>query len=163
MAIYFLECEQTKLIKIGFAVDVLKRMRLLQTGTPSKLRALRVLGGSRADEARIHQMFAAERMAGEWFRLETDAVFRPFGLPDCPVPEFKRGKSGRPANPNAPTSTERNRAYRERKGLVNVPVDPISRAHIATLRTRDGDPSDRAAVARALREAVGQGKGQGNE
>ncbi len=29
--------------------------------------------------------------------------------------------------------------------------------------SRDGDPSDRAAVARALREAVGQGKGQGNE
>jgi hypothetical protein len=32
-----------------------------------------------------------------------------------------------------------------------------------TLRTRDGDPSDRAAVARALREAVRQGKEMRNE
>jgi len=69
----------------------------------------------------------------------------------------------RPANPNAPTSTERNRAYRERVGLTNVPVDPVSRAHITTLRTRDGDPSDRAAVARALREAVEQRKEKRDE
>lgn len=35
------------------------------------------------------------------------------------------------------------------------------RAHIATLRTRDGDPSDQAAVARALREAVGKERDDG--
>jgi len=56
----------------------------------------------------------------------------------------------------AKTSTERNREARARRETSTIEITAESRAHIATLRTRDGDPSDRAAVARALREAVGK-------
>lgn len=69
----------------------------------------------------------------------------------------------RPVNPDAPTKAEYARQRRVKRQLTTVELDTTDRAHIATLRTRDGDPSDRAAVARALRVAVGEGRGQGDE
>ncbi len=69
----------------------------------------------------------------------------------------------RPINPAARTPADYARASRLRRQASTIEITAESRAHIATLRTRDGDPSDRATVARALREAVGQGKEKRDE
>ncbi len=58
----------------------------------------------------------------------------------------------RPANPNAPTATERNRRWRADNELRTVQVHrAIADPHIAAIRKRYGDGSDGAATERALR------------
>ena len=59
------------------------------------------------------------------------------------------------AQTNPPTtSTERDRKSRQARGLTTMRVDPETRAHLATIRARDGDATDRDAVARVVREAA---------
>jgi hypothetical protein len=57
-------------IKIGYTrtLDVERRVAQLQTGCAYKLRILCVIAGSRSDERELHDMFAWDRMEGEWFR-----------------------------------------------------------------------------------------------
>jgi T5orf172 domain len=64
--VYFIQGEQTKLIKIGKADDVLVRLRMLQCGSPDRLVVLKVDTESASD--RLHHLqFAANRVHGEWF------------------------------------------------------------------------------------------------
>lgn len=70
MAVYFIQDARTHAIKIGFTDgDAADRAADLQTGNPGELVVLAVVaGGTRADEAELHRRFAADRVAGEWFR-----------------------------------------------------------------------------------------------
>lgn len=67
--VYFIQRGHDGPIKIGRSVDVLARLRSLQTGCAEELRILGVtiLGGA-ALESRLHRVFAADRMSGEWFK-----------------------------------------------------------------------------------------------
>lgn len=66
--IYFIEIVGKKRVKIGFSGDVEKRFNALQTSSPFPLRVLKSIKGTPANEANIHELFASDRVKGEWFR-----------------------------------------------------------------------------------------------
>ncbi len=57
-----------KRIKIGTCANVRTRLRNLQTGIPGKGRIYYVTPGGRALERELHNLFAADRVTGEWFQ-----------------------------------------------------------------------------------------------
>jgi hypothetical protein len=64
--VYFLRAG--KRVKIGTAANVQARFQDLKTGIPGKARIYYVTPGNRALENELHQLFAADRVTGEWFR-----------------------------------------------------------------------------------------------
>ena len=64
--VYFVHCNG--MVKIGFAVDVARRIKTLQTGSAHKLTVLRVEAAAPDDESDLHERFASLRVNGEWFR-----------------------------------------------------------------------------------------------
>lgn len=66
--VYFMFCEMCDVVKVGFSRDFRVRRRELQRGTGHPLRVLGIHPGNRQIEARVHALFAAERVEGEWFR-----------------------------------------------------------------------------------------------
>lgn len=69
-------------IKIGFATDVAKRVRGLETGSPHPIAVLHEMRGTLEDEARFHGRFASYRVRGEWFRKDGDlAAWMEAGFP----------------------------------------------------------------------------------
>lgn len=70
--IYYIGCGETQRVKIGYTKGSLnKRLRALQTGSPTKLSVLAWHKGSLADEQRLHHQFADERLHGEWFDMSS--------------------------------------------------------------------------------------------
>jgi hypothetical protein len=67
-SVYFIG-DGSGLVKIGYSRNVDKRMQVLATGSPRPLRVLLTIPGTRSDEGAFHEMFKAEHMRGEWFRL----------------------------------------------------------------------------------------------
>jgi hypothetical protein len=65
--IYFIQGQATKLIKIGFAKDVKRRVKTLQTGSPDKLVILHSFAASRWNEKEIHFELGQHKSHGEWF------------------------------------------------------------------------------------------------
>lgn len=63
--IYFVQV--AKFIKIGFAVDVGKRIKALQAGCPFPMRLLGTMKGPAYIETRLHERFDNLRRNGEWF------------------------------------------------------------------------------------------------
>lgn len=67
---YLIRSETTGLIKVGTAVDLARRLTVLQIGSSEPLTLL----GSVPDtsggllERAIHRDFAADRVRGEWFK-----------------------------------------------------------------------------------------------
>jgi hypothetical protein len=74
MMIYFIQQEQTNMVKIGFTSNVKKRLATLQTASAYPLRLLGYCVGGRELEARIHEELALSRVAGEWFNY-TEQVY----------------------------------------------------------------------------------------
>lgn len=66
--IYFIQQGTSGPIKIGQAIDVEKRLLLLQCGNPQPLRLLVWFGAAAAVEAALHKHFRKHRLRGEWFR-----------------------------------------------------------------------------------------------
>lgn len=66
-AVYLLRDKFTGLAKIGWARDVERRAKSLQTGHPNPLQVTACVAGSRRVEADIHRLFADRRVRGEWF------------------------------------------------------------------------------------------------
>jgi hypothetical protein len=65
--VYFIQGQTTGLIKIGFAVNPQKRIKILATGCTEHLKILCVQPGTRDHERRAHEKFAHLRQKGEWF------------------------------------------------------------------------------------------------
>ena len=65
---YFILAQTTSLVKIGSAVDVLSRLRELQTGCPVELTLLGAVSAAKHGERDLHRRFAKQRERGEWFR-----------------------------------------------------------------------------------------------
>lgn len=57
-------------VKIGFTVNVGKRLAHMQIGSAEPLTLLQSIPGSWADERSFHARFDHYRIGGEWFRLE---------------------------------------------------------------------------------------------
>jgi hypothetical protein len=66
-AVYCVGVEQCRFVKIGHAVDVCRRIKDLQTGSPRKLSLLGFIPGTRLLEREFHQMFSHLRISREWF------------------------------------------------------------------------------------------------
>ena len=68
--IYYIACPETERMKIGFTRGSSeKRLRSLQTGSPTELRIFAEHPGFIEDERFIHEHFADTRVHGEWFQL----------------------------------------------------------------------------------------------
>jgi hypothetical protein len=67
--VYFISYEEGP-IKIGKAVNVMNRLRTLQTSLPHKLVCIGVQVGERGLERKLHDQFGPLRVSGEWFRRE---------------------------------------------------------------------------------------------
>jgi Meiotically up-regulated gene 113 len=65
--IYFVQAVDGGPIKIGIAVDVDRRLRQLQTGSPVRLRVTRTMTGGAEKEVALHQRFKSNQLWGEWF------------------------------------------------------------------------------------------------
>lgn len=68
--IYFVGLRRA--FKVGWARDVSKRMKQLQTSSPHKLTLIYSLPGTRREEAMLHSFFVAHRLRGEWFKRHHD-------------------------------------------------------------------------------------------
>lgn len=66
--IYIIRGELSRMCKIGWSVDVNKRLRAIQASSGEKLELLALFAGSREVEQHLHRKFAADRVHGEWFR-----------------------------------------------------------------------------------------------
>lgn len=77
--VYFVQADDDGPIKIGVAVDVPKRLEMMQVGTHHRLtvRASMVMA-TRAEAVRmersIHELFDYARVGGEWFAAHVDLV-----------------------------------------------------------------------------------------
>jgi hypothetical protein len=84
------------LVKVGFSVRPMKRLRDLQNAHGDKLELIRLLSGTVADERRIHGQFSALRRAGEWFEACPALLEETFGLPELPLPEKPQRRDAKP-------------------------------------------------------------------
>lgn len=72
MVVYFVRAGNKGAIKIGVARDVKKRLATMQTGNPFELKVIALIPCSGVQQAfdterRIHNLFKAKRIRGEWF------------------------------------------------------------------------------------------------
>jgi hypothetical protein len=65
--VYFVQSGEDGPIKIGFAEDVARRVRELQTAHAARLRILAFIRGSMTTERQLHWQFRAIRISGEWY------------------------------------------------------------------------------------------------
>lgn len=77
--VYFVVCEATSVVKIGFAKSVKKRMAQLQTANAYPLKLLgsiRVRGIEEAvcTESKLHERFKHIRLNGEWFKATEELL-----------------------------------------------------------------------------------------
>ncbi len=72
--IYFVHDEPHGSLKIGCSGNVPSRLSSIQTDNPAALVLLGTLPGDRPEEARLHDLFAAWRGKGEWFRADVELL-----------------------------------------------------------------------------------------
>lgn len=65
--VYFIQCQKTGIVKIGYAKQPKKRLKVFQTGYPFDLKLVAVIEGDRSFEHQVHLNFKACRVRGEWF------------------------------------------------------------------------------------------------
>lgn len=67
VTLYFVQCETTKLIKIGLTTGLRTRLSTMRGCCPTVLTLLAHFEGTRSQEAELHRRFAAHRAHREWF------------------------------------------------------------------------------------------------
>jgi hypothetical protein len=65
--VYFIRAGENGPIKIGTTCSIHDRIEFLQTASWERLRALCVFPAARREEKHIHNLFAENRIRGEWF------------------------------------------------------------------------------------------------
>jgi hypothetical protein len=65
--VYFIQAEIGGLIKIGYTIDLDKRLRTVQAHSPVPVKVIGTMRGSYEIEQEIHSKFASFRKHGEWF------------------------------------------------------------------------------------------------
>jgi DNA-binding transcriptional regulator YdaS (Cro superfamily) len=72
MAVYFARASDS--VKIGWAVNVTKRLSGVQIGCVEPLTLARVVEGPRGLEGAFHRHYAHQHIRGEWFRWSDDML-----------------------------------------------------------------------------------------
>jgi hypothetical protein len=70
--VYFVKNGRKKLVKIGSAYDIEKRMSSLQISSPNPLTLLGFIEADETAERDLHRRFKKQRVRGEWFRIQGD-------------------------------------------------------------------------------------------
>lgn len=66
-------------VKIGFSINVGNRLKAIQTACPLPAEIVKIIPGSEQTERYFHAHFAANRISGEWFALDSHlAMFLSF-------------------------------------------------------------------------------------
>lgn len=65
--IYFIQQHQG-LLKIGFSISPLERLKSLQTANPYPLKVFAIVQGTMREEKALHARLASFRLEGEWFQ-----------------------------------------------------------------------------------------------
>jgi len=81
--IYFIQGKSSGAVKIGYTVDVFKRLKGLQTGYPDTLIIRCCIPGSPDTESGYHEMFKEERLKGEWFKPSEKLMKKIDALVEC--------------------------------------------------------------------------------
>ncbi len=70
MSIYFIQEQNNSegLIKIGLSGKPQRRLKSMQTNSPVLLEIFVTLPGNEQLEEKLHEMFAENRIRGEWFK-----------------------------------------------------------------------------------------------
>lgn len=96
MPLYLFHAPTLSLCKIGFANNIERRFKAVQTSCPAPLAIIAKRDGGRWDEAILHQELSGHRAHGEWFFFsdEVEKIFRNFsfgvGLVDCKLQHSPR-------------------------------------------------------------------------
>lgn len=72
--IYLIQCEATKLVKIGISSNAEMRLRNLRMACPTRLTLLADRPGRKVDEQALHERYSSARRHGEWFALSEDEI-----------------------------------------------------------------------------------------
>jgi hypothetical protein len=67
--VYFIATQSERAVKIGWSTNIAKRLDILQSANPEKLRLVGVVQAGKAKEAEYHKRFGGHRIRGEWYRL----------------------------------------------------------------------------------------------
>jgi hypothetical protein len=125
--VYFIENQESSLIKIGFSTDVDGRLKTLRTAAPN-LRLIGFIPGTVATESWLHRKFATSRVDREWFAagdlrcfIESVGVMTP--IPPTLAPAESLKSDDRP---------EKNAAAQALVKLRNKKLSPERRAQIAS-------------------------------
>lgn len=70
--VYFIQAQRSLAIKIGFAVDISKRLDQLQTANAEELTVVGSTPGTVLDEKALHRRFATSHIRGEWFMATSE-------------------------------------------------------------------------------------------
>lgn len=73
--IYFLACDAANAVKIGFTVELEKRLSQHATSNPFPLRLIGTLPGTVAEELEIHRCLVEHKVHREWFKAEAATAF----------------------------------------------------------------------------------------
>lgn len=72
--VYFAQAQSGGPIKIGISRDPVRRVAGMSGGSPERLDLLLVKRATEKMEYRLHQIFAAGRLHGEWFAEDTPGL-----------------------------------------------------------------------------------------
>ena len=73
--VYFVRSVESHRIKIGIAADPIRRMALMQVGSPEQLELIGVVTGGRKLELHLHAELRHDRLHGEWFECSDHLVY----------------------------------------------------------------------------------------
>ena len=65
--VYCIRNDDSEAVKIGFSQNPMRRIKQLQTASPSRLRLIGVVEIAQAFETSLHEQYASRRLSGEWF------------------------------------------------------------------------------------------------
>lgn len=76
--VYIVKAEDSGRIKIGITSNPVRRLALMQVGSPERLHLVGTAPGGRSVESRLHADLEGDRLHGEWFEA-TDRVITAVG------------------------------------------------------------------------------------
>lgn len=85
--VYFIRAGTSARVKIGWALNPVKRMTELQTGCPDVLHLIGTVAGAPALERLFHRTFAEHRIQGEWFTIDYTVGLSPLPVALAPPQE----------------------------------------------------------------------------
>lgn len=96
--IYYVMSSETCRMKIGFTRGhPIKRLKSLQTGSPTKLGVVAYHPGDEETERKLHAEFKADRLHGEWFDISDDLIVHMASVYNMTIALYKHAGLPAPA------------------------------------------------------------------